>query len=382
MKAEDITPDQKTETSAVQPPVQQVPNAPMPNDQDNEHALIQLPFVVAIEGRRYEGKGISLVNAFVTGLAAPEIDATTKIAVFRFPFDGFSVTQPIDVRVEPVDKTTGLYKLAFVNPTASHLPQLRYLLNSFISGDIVSMDELLRVPPEKSTKKNKNENTGSVSAGRVLKRLTGTALVAAASIGMIATASYALQNRLFVHEVPALANIVPSGLSLKSPEAGQVAYVNSEAQKGEVVFSIQTVRGDVLSIENPCDCPVVLAKQGIVGATVFPVTPIAFVTFNESAPVLKARVPDALAKMLLEGAKAEAELPDGRQVVASLSEVETDSSPGDPESLVTLTPDSEPFADEDVGRAVSLKIVNKGYFDFVNRFQGLWLSARAYYENS
>jgi len=373
MKAEDLNPTVKSNEAMAQPGARSI-GAGLPGDPDNEHALIQLPFVAAIEGRQYEGSGLSLVNAFVTGLAAPEIDSNSKIAIFRFPFDGFSVTLPIEVRIETVDRSTGLYKLVFLHPTGPHLPQLRYLLNAFIAGDIVSLDELMRVPPEKTAKAKSKAGGGSHSAGQVAKRILGMALVTAASVGILASVSYGLQKRLFLHDVPALAVVEPVGLSLQTPEAGQLAFVNGEAGKGEVVFSVQTVRGSVLSVENPCDCKIVLSNQGVVGATVFPATPVAFVTNGEGTPILKARVPDQLAKMLLAGATAEAAMPAGETVVMGLRDVEPASKDGPPESVVTLEPVAGSFSDADIGKSIPVRILSRNYIDFTGWISSLWVA--------
>ncbi|MCK7614165.1 hypothetical protein [Roseibium sediminicola] len=367
MKAEDLNPM----LNAGEPNTQHAASG-QPGDQDNEHALIELPFVVVIEGRQYEGSAISLVNAFVTGLAALEIGSNSRIAVFRFPFNGFSVSLPIDVRIETVDRTTGLYKLVFLHPTGPHLPQLRYLLNAFIAGDIVNLDDLMRVPPEKSAKAKAGGGEAAFSLSRLFKRAAGAVFVTAASLGLLAAISYGLQNRLFVHEVPALAIVEPIGLSLQTPEAGQLAYVNAEAAKGEVVFSIQTVRGSVLSVENPCDCEVILTDQGVVGATVFQAAPIAFVSSGTEAPVLKARVPDRLAKMLLNGALAEAKLPDGRSLTMALDDVRQAGQSGDPESIVTLRPETGQLTNADVSSSVAVKVLNRNYVDLKAWATSLW----------
>lgn len=373
MKAEEFEPVKRTTKSETAEGSQLL--GLLPGDNENEHALIQLPFSVAIEGRRFEGSGLSLVSAYVTGLATPEIEGSNKIAAFRFPFDGFSISLWIDVRLELVDQTTGLYKLAFLDPTGPHLPQLRYLINAFIAGDIVSLDEMMRVPAEKKPKSAGNTATGGFSVSGFLKRLLGFGVVAAASIGMIFTISYALKERLFVHDIPALAVLEPSGLTLQAPEAGQVAFINGNAAKGQVAYSLQTVQGAVLSIENPCECSIVFSKQGTVGATVFPGTPVAFAVQPDSEPVLKVQVPDNLAKMMLEGAQAEARMPDGRMVLTSLQSVESAGAANATESMLTLKPVSGAFSNDEIGASVSLKIVNSSYRSTVDWFRQQFASA-------
>jgi alginate biosynthesis protein Alg44 len=376
MKADDMNPKMGTETTTGASAVQA--QRSLPGDHESEHALIQLPFVVFLQGRHYQGAGLSLVNAFVTGLAAPEVEDGSKIAAFRFPFDGFSVALQVEVRVEPVDRSTGLYKLVFLHPTGAHLPQLRYILNSFIAGDIVSLGEMMRVPAEKASKPGASQASGGFSFGRFLKRVLGFGVVAAASLGMVFSISYALKNRLFVHDVPALAVVEPAGLALQAPEAGQVAFINQNAGKGQVVYSMQTVKGSVLSVENPCDCPIVLSRQGTVGATVFPGTPVAYAAVAGSDPVLKVQVPDHLAKMLLNGAQAEARMADGSRILTRLTDIETAGTTAEPQSLVTLQPVSGALPQDRVGTTVPLKIVSPRYLDFVSWFEAGLSSAKSY----
>lgn len=76
MKAEEFEPVKRTTKSETAEGSQLL--GLLPGDNENEHALIQLPFSVAIEGRRFEGSGLSLVSAYCEEKARGQKEARRK----------------------------------------------------------------------------------------------------------------------------------------------------------------------------------------------------------------------------------------------------------------------------------------------------------------
>lgn len=107
-----------TNTAEIKAP-STLPNLPV----QGEHPLLDIPFVVGIDGRQFKGERLSLVPTEITGLMDPALDGATRLMRFMFPFKGFSVTLEVLGQVQSLDRGNGHATVKFVDPAGEHLPQ-------------------------------------------------------------------------------------------------------------------------------------------------------------------------------------------------------------------------------------------------------------------
>ena len=67
---------------------------------------------------------------------------------------------------------------------------------------------------------------------------------------------------------------------MQATTAGQISYLNTDAAKGEVLFSVNANSGDVLNFKMPCDCEIVLSQGVREGITVLPTDVILTILVN------------------------------------------------------------------------------------------------------
>nr|WP_272212227.1 hypothetical protein [Marinicella sp. W31]MDC2878138.1 hypothetical protein [Marinicella sp. W31] len=199
---------------------------------ESDHPSIWMPFSVFVDGRELEGVGISLVAAYVGGWSGADLAGRNVIARFSFQFDGYSIMLPIEVRADLEYRRSGAYKLVFLDPTGPHLAHLRYMMNAYLAGDLVQINDVLRIPPEYKKKTSPAEAPEPASARERVRKFVGLLSVTALTLGLIGLTLYTIHNHIFVHSVPGLATVTPAGLPLTAPEAGQIAYVDAEAVEG------------------------------------------------------------------------------------------------------------------------------------------------------
>ena len=97
-----------------------------------EHPVIRIPFNVVINGRSFQGNGLSIVGAEATGLIDPQLHGRVQVVMLVFNFlPGYSISLPIDAAIGAGSPEAGTVTLRFLEPTGPHLPQLRYILNSY-----------------------------------------------------------------------------------------------------------------------------------------------------------------------------------------------------------------------------------------------------------
>ena len=342
--------------TAEQTPIETLPLQPL----KGEHPLLDIPFLVGIDGRQFKGARLSLVMAEISGLMDPSLAGTTRLMRFVFPFNGFSVTLESLGPIQAMDREKGSATVGFVDPAGAHLAQLRHLMNSFIAGDLVALGEVIGVA---STLPSPAARAAAKSPGRslTLGRVVGTVGLVAATVllvGAVGTLAYA---RIFTTPLDGAGLAAQDGLTLTAIAAGQVDYVNLDADPGEVAFTIRSSTGEMLSIAMPCDCAAT-AMGAVVGATVRAGDPMLGVHAPDAPVVVTTSVP---ADLLLDLAFADhvtMEFADGMKVSASADPASLQAQSGAETVPVRLIP-LQPLDSARVGQLAQLTVVKPVPFD-------------------
>lgn len=281
-----------------------------------EHPVIRLPFNVVINGRSFAGNGLSIVGAEATGLIDPQLHGRVQLVTLVFNFPGYAVSLPVDAAIGAGAPESGTVTLRFLEPTGPHLPQLRYILNSFVGGELLGIDGLIRTADKPEAFRSeapalKPSATRGIMTGLRWGAFAGLGLLLVGFVGV------KLYERLFVLPVTGLSTITLDGMDLRAISPGQLDFVNPAAAKGEVAFAIRTTSGEVLAVSMPCDC-VVAPGAAQSGATVLAGDTVMTVAPREAPVVISSKVDGNGLRALASGAHAEVHLPDGSSTTATL----------------------------------------------------------------
>ena len=283
-----------------------------------EHPVIRIPFNVVINGRSFQGNGLSIVGAEATGLIDPQLHGRVQVVLLVFNFPGYSISLPVDAAIGAGSPEAGTVTLRFLEPTGPHLPQLRYILNSYVGGDLVGIDGVIqsaeRAEVAKAASPNgpaKKSASASIMQGVRWGAFAGLGLLLAGFVGV------KLYERLFVAPVTGLSTVSLAGMDLRAISPGQLDFVNTEARKGEIAFAIRTTSGEVLAVSMPCEC-LVAPGAAESGATVLAGDTVMTVAPADAPVVVSAQVDGHGLKMHASGAIAEVHLPDGTVTSAAL----------------------------------------------------------------
>lgn len=291
--------------------VSDAPTVPAGFGLENEHPMLTMPFSLRVDGQRVEGKRISVTEIEVA-LPKGTMNAGSKeLATLSFPFEDFAITLTAQVTAtDRGDDTTTV--LLFSEPTGAHLAQLRYVLNSFIAGDIVTLKGLMAYTGPTQPKAPK---AAAAAEGRDRLRSIGVALLSlliAFVAGSVVFSRYTTAYEM--HPV----FIDRAGLTMQATVAGQVTYINPEAPVGEVAYTIAATTGDVLSFQMPKDGQVALASEVFEGATVLP-SDLILTIFEDNASLrLRTLISIEGLTRALQGDPAMIELNDGRSMPVSI----------------------------------------------------------------
>lgn len=310
----------------------------------SEFPQVKLPFQITIGGLIMDGISISLTKALVSGRLPPDLEYQDELVSMRFDFDGFSVTLFADaILSQDASDPNAPVSVFFTHPTDGHLSPLRYLINSFIAGDTVTLGQLLsngaapsQVRPHVARKKPRR---GLVSWNVAMLALLGLLF------GFAAT-DLVYQRLLLTQEARPLV-ITQEVQTLRATAPGQIALLNPDAAEGEVAYKLLTNRGDLLSLRMPCTCASDLAEGAFVGATVLSGDPILTLSSEQSVSLAQARLSQRGLSRYLAGDQAEVVFANGAVIPVTLA---IDTSKAQPTATILWPDGTRVSADGTIAR--------------------------------
>ncbi|MFW2544248.1 hypothetical protein ACN2XU_16555 [Primorskyibacter sp. 2E107] len=339
-------------------PVSERPEQPKPLPPefgyDDEHPLLDLPFSISINGQRYTGESISLMQIRATAdQGSPLGIGSRHIAVLHFTFETFSITLHPEVTVLS-EASDGASVFQFANPTGEHLPQLRYILNSFIAGDFVTIDGMVSYTGPTEPKQPK----GETAKQSIFDRVRSISVAALSCVLIVAAAFILFKRYTTAHEMHPVF-VERAGQMMRATAPGQISYLNPSAAKGDVLFSINANTGDVLNFTMPCECEAVVSKGIIEGATVLQTDLILTIFVNTSEVRAQTLMSIEGLNRAMNGDMVTMDLNDGRSIPVRViaSEATTAASlRGDLYVPVDLVPEDGALTTEDIGKTARLRL--------------------------
>lgn len=281
------------------------PAVPVGFGLDNEHPTLSMPFSIKFDGHWYEGVRLSVTQIEVKAASRAQAPGARDLATVQFPFEDFSITLMAEVRVAQ-DGDEDTMVLHFSEPTGAHLAQLRYIMNSYIAGDIVTLKGMMAYTgptqpkaPKAQGAKPTRDRIRSIAVALMSLLL---AFVAATVVFGRYTTAYEL-HPVFIGE---------QGLRMQATVPGQLTYLDPDAGKGDVAYTIAATSGDVLSFQMPSAGNIRIATDIFEGATVLAEDLI--LTILDDSPELRLRTMISIEGLtrVMQGDPARIELNDGR----------------------------------------------------------------------
>lgn len=180
------------------------------------------------------GMSISTSEALEVGQVVP--------VVIEFDFENFDIN--LDASAKVVSFKNGAYGMSFVDIEKKKSDTLRYIISSYLSGDVVNVDGVLNVVQrENLIKQRKVKADSKRSLGDRLKAIVGTALYFSAGLAIFSLLAFKLY--LYFFRVDALdATVTADTYLVQMPENGYVSYLlpggTHKVEKGQAIASVST----------------------------------------------------------------------------------------------------------------------------------------------
>jgi hypothetical protein len=329
---------------------------PLPADfgYDDEHPLLKVPFSLTVANQRYTGESISLMQIHAQADEGRMLgNGTRHIAIINFTFESFVLTLRPEITVISED-VHGKSVFQFTNPTGNHLPQLRYILNSHIGGDFVTIDGMISYTGPTAPPQPKGAAAGHSLMSRV--RSIG---VAALSVLLIVVAAGVLLKRYTTAYEMHPVFVEQAGQKMRATAAGQISYLNPNAAEGEVLYSVNANTGNALNFMMPCDCEAIVTKGISEGSTVLQTDLILTIFVNTSLIRAQTLMSIEGLNRAMNGDRVHMDLNDGRRIPVEViaSEATTAASlRGDLFVPVELVSADGALSTKDIGKSARLRL--------------------------
>ena len=320
------------------------------------HPVMPIPFEILVQNRRFQGRGLSLVNGKAVGLLEPDLDGRQDLVLLQFNFEGFAVTLEADVSLRIVE-TSGenWLEFTFLDPTGPHLPQLRHILNAFIAGDLINLGLVLQ--PTADARNTPKKAAKSRAFSRIVGRAARGLVTLCFTFGLVWLAYTLVETRILTVTEARPAIVAMPGETLRAPSAGQIELLNPDAAEGEVAFTILSNAGIMLSLKMPCACEIAEVAT-FEGATVLAGEPVLRLADTTGTPIVTAQLSEASLAAIVDGYDIELRTADGLVMPATLGENaarEITAQGGDGPVTVTLTT-ATPLPVEATGTLMSVQL--------------------------
>ena len=338
-----------------------------------QHIRLKIPIQAEVDGIRYQ------VDDWSVGGIGVESVMTSRRPGERFPvklifvFEEFDMTMRLDARMVYVDQDHGRFGCAFQGVTQQQMEVFRYLVDAYLSGEVVSAGDILQVRTREGAAPTRLQAAydpygGNQPWGARLRRYAALAGFGLAGLALLGLVALGIKNRYFA-AISTTASVEAPTVPVRAPIAGRFV---AALQPGQTVPAdsalgmIHGLDGSVASLDSPCDC-VVLELFGLSGQHYLVGEPLMVLIDADRPLMVRAQLPLAEIERLEVGDRAEIRVPgqggmrygqieriDPRPGREALRDPAAEAPIGRRLAQVIVRPD-RPFQLEDFGILVGLR---------------------------
>ncbi len=337
-----------------------------------QHIRLRIPIGIEIDGTRFVTDDWSLGGFGVASdIGSRQPGERFPVRLF-FPFEDFEIVLHVDCQMVYVDKEIPRFGCKFIGLSKGQLDLFRYLVDAYLSGEIVSAGDVLAIAArENGAELHPRTPIADPFAeeeglGRRLKRLAGYTLLVLAALGLAGLVAVGVREKFFVVKARDAVIWVPLA-ELRAPYGGKVEAMPRRDiyAPGDPVVRIRASETRTAVLESPCEC-VLLEWRVPPGQYARTGEPVAVLAAADKPLLVRARVPIDRATRLEIGQRAEIYLPGRPEPVLAqieridfkpgLAALNGDAGEAARYAQVVLRPD-RPFDFDDLGTLVQVRFL-------------------------
>lgn len=326
-----------------------------------QHVRLKIPIQVEIDGVRYQIDDWSMGGFGIESEVASRQPGEKFTAKLTFPFEDFDVAMRLDCQMVYVLSDASRFGCRFVALTKDQVALFRYLIDAYLSGEVVSAGDILSVRARDNTAQARLDALAADpfaaedSTGRRIKRYAGYGLLGLAGLALAALVVLGVQERFLTLE--ATAAVVDAPIHrVRAPAAGslQPLTIGDPVRPGQTVAYVETLEFGVVPVLSPCAC-ILLQWLALDGEYVQEGEAVLALAASDQPVTVRAEVPVGTVERLQIGDRAEIRLLGrGAPISGQIERIDTrlplvDGRPGGRQvAQVVIRPD-QPLALDDLG---------------------------------
>ena len=332
-----------------------------------QHIRLKIPIVVEIDGTRFNVDDWSMGGFGVESEMSSRQPGERFPVRMIFPFEDFEVSLRLDCQMVYIVEDNSRFGCRFLGLSQGQLALFRYLVDAYLSGEIVSGGDILAIAGRDNTAEARvnplsfNPYSEEEAAGRRAKRLVGFGLLGLAGLALVGVAALGFKDRFLTPEAQSAVIEAPI-FRVRASASGilEGREINDLLRRGDQIGSIADSAGQVARLESPCECAFV-EWLTVPGQFVQAGEPVAALVAADRPLVARAQVDLAVAERLHLGDVAEIIIAgrgepvlgqidriDVKPRLAQLEAVEFQAPVAARLAQVIIRPD-KPFSFEDLG---------------------------------
>jgi alginate biosynthesis protein Alg44 len=280
-----------------------------------QHVRLKIPIQVEVDGIRYQVDDWSVggfgVESVMTSRQAGEHVPVKLI----FTFEEFDMTMRFDARMVYADQDHGRFGCAFLGVSQQQMEVFRYLVDAYLSGEVVSAGNILQVrvrdnsAPIRLQALHNPYGEDELWAAR-LRRYGTIAGFGLAGLALLVLVALGIRNQFFTVASTNAVVEAPT-VAIRAPIVGRFVAALQPAQAvppGTVLGMLRGLDGTVVTLESPCDCAV-LELPGLNGQHYQVGAPLVILIEADRPLLVRAQLPLEEADRLELGDRAEIRVP-------------------------------------------------------------------------
>jgi len=328
-----------------------------------QHVRLKIPIVVEIDGSRFTVDDWSMGGFGIQAEMSSRQPGENFAARLIFPFEDFEVSLRLDCQMVYILEDNSRFGCRFTSMSRGQLSMFRYLIDAYLSGEVVSGGDILHIAGRENTAEARAQPLSFTpfaeeeTMGRKVRRIAGFALLAVVGLLLVTAVALGLQDRFFTVRAESAVIHAPT-VRLRAPIAGALRPVDAPSllEPGTVFARLDGTEGQSMTIESPCAC-IVDGWSAPAGGFVQQGEPIARLVSADSPLLVRAKVAFEDALEMSQGDRATVVIP-GRpesvegQVQSIDFKADGDSASADRRFATVVVRPDQPFDFGDLGSLV------------------------------
>jgi mannuronan synthase len=335
-----------------------------------QHVRLKIPIQVEIDGIRHQVDDWSLGGLAVESVLTSRKPDERFWVRLIFPFEEFELTMRREARMVYVDQGHGRFGCAFLGLSERHAEVLRYLVDAYLAGELVSAGDLLQARARGNTAPARIQATDEAGGDETpwpANRRYGTyASFGLAGLALLAVIAFGVWERHFAIDA-VTATIDAPVVEVRAPIAGRFVSALAPGERvleGASLGRVQGLDGATLTLESPCDCRM-LDQLGLSGLYHQAGDPLIALVPAQEPLMVRAQLALEQSERLGVGDRAEIHVPGrGEPVLGEIAQIDftphrqamhSRAEPSSPRLAEVLVRPDLPFDFRDFGGLVSIR---------------------------